>query len=112
MTTSRLRRIVGRPRLAVRYWPGWVDTTRRGRWIGPRPILALHRTPVPNCPQCDGTGEVESGSPYQEEPDIDPCPCAPFHPLLKLWLPHAAARLATAIDYRRNRHLYSSEPPF
>jgi hypothetical protein len=105
-------RILARHRLAVRYWPSWVDTTRRGRRIGPRPILALHRTPDPACPQCGGRGEIMCGSPGAEEPDIEPCDCTPFHPLIKLWLPRGTARLTRGIGYRRNRHHYSDQPPF
>ncbi|MFD7235082.1 hypothetical protein ACFWAT_07205 [Streptomyces syringium] len=81
------RRILPRHRLALRLWSGWVSTSRRGRPIGPRPILALHRTPDPHCPTCDGEGQVMSGVPGQDEPDFDDCDCAPFLPLAWIWLP-------------------------
>ncbi|MFJ8363071.1 hypothetical protein [Streptomyces sp. NPDC093984] len=83
-----IRRLLARHRLTVQYWDGWVATHRNGRAIGPRPILALHRTPNPNCAECGGTGEVQHGWPGAEEPDVDACDCAPFLPLAYVWLPN------------------------
>ncbi|ANZ18638.1 hypothetical protein O1L44_22545 [Streptomyces noursei] len=104
-----ISRVLARKRLTIRYWGGWV-ATRHGRPIGPRPILALHRTPDPNCLDCEGTGEVMCGSPGQEEPDYGDCHCAPFPPLAYLWLPKCPAWLRQ----RRLGHdpAFSDEPPF
>ncbi|MEU1309630.1 hypothetical protein ABZ419_12150 [Streptomyces cinnamoneus] len=111
-----IRRLMARHRLAVRYWSGWVSSGPRGRQIGPRPILALHRTPDPNCPDCDGRGEVMSGSPGQDEPDWDDCHCAPFLPLAYLWLPKPPAwlrRRRPAHDpWCTNPACTHDEPPF
>ncbi|OEJ52617.1 hypothetical protein [Streptomyces agglomeratus] len=89
--TSLFRRLLARHRLEVRYWDGWVSTRRGGRQIGPRPALALHRLPDPHCTTCGGQGEVEYGSPFQDEPGYDDCHCSPFLPLALIWLPRRPA---------------------
>ncbi|MFC5719881.1 hypothetical protein ACFP1Z_06770 [Streptomyces gamaensis] len=88
-----IRRLMARHRLAVRYWSAWVSTSPRGRQTGPRPILALHRTPDPNCPDCEGRGELAYGVQGQDEPEYSDCHCAPFLPLAYLRLPKRPAWL-------------------
>ncbi|MBB4889923.1 hypothetical protein FHS38_006001 [Streptomyces netropsis] len=108
-----IRRTLARHRLAVRCWSGWVSTSRSGRSIGPRPILALHRLPDPHCANCGGKGQVLSGTPYSDEPDFDDCDCAPFLPLAKVWLPKAPGWARPLLQVRRiRRAVYSDEPPF
>ncbi|QGV78524.1 hypothetical protein EIZ62_09910 [Streptomyces ficellus] len=68
--------------------------------MGPRPILALHRTPDPDCLDCGGSGEVECGVYGEDEPDWTDCDCAPFLPLAYLWLPKPPAWLR----HRRTAH--------
>ncbi|WP_406303800.1 hypothetical protein OHA61_17465 [Streptomyces sp. NBC_00885] len=97
-----------RPRLALRYHPAWYSHPTGKRPIGPRPMLGLHRTPDPECPACCGWGEVATGNPYCEEPGFYDCPCAPFLPLVKLWLP----KWADTTRYRRIKGVYSDSPPF
>ncbi|MEU8547820.1 hypothetical protein AB0C81_12610 [Streptomyces roseoverticillatus] len=109
-----IRRILARHRLAIRFWSGWFSTSRSGRQIGPRPVLALHRLPDPNCPHCGGLGEVTCGSPGQDEPGYDDCHCAPFLPLAFIWLPKPPRWARRPV---RNRdpwasNGYSDEPPF
>jgi hypothetical protein len=113
-----IRRLLARRRLKVCYHPAWVSHPVGGRLRGPRPILALHRLPDPDCPQCGGRGEVWSGSPGAEEPDVDACECAPFLPLAYLWLPNwprwARKRWVCPACGTRSRACgcYSDEPPF
>ncbi|MEV4871610.1 hypothetical protein [Streptomyces syringium] len=108
-----IRRMLARHRLAVRCWTGWVSTSRGGRPIGPRPILALHRTPDPHCTNCNGDGQVTSGVPGQDEPDFDDCDCAPFLPLAWIWLPKPPGWARRLFLARRRQHFtYSDEPPF
>ncbi|CAM5541416.1 hypothetical protein [Streptomyces abikoensis] len=109
-----LRSILARHRLALRLWTCWSSTSRRGRQVGPRPALALHRLPDPTCLDCDGRGEVMSGSPGQDEHTVDDCHCAPFLPLAYIWLPRPPRWL-----HRRRPAAhdpwgagYSNEPPF
>ncbi|MFI1160213.1 hypothetical protein [Streptomyces sioyaensis] len=98
-----------RPRLALRYHPGWYSHPPGGRPIGPRPTLALHRTPDPNCRTCGGDGCVMTGSQsHPEEPNFVDCPCAPFLPLVKIWLP----MWADTTRYRRGKPGSIDEPPF
>ncbi|MBZ4319408.1 hypothetical protein [Streptomyces huiliensis] len=84
-------RFLARRRLTIRYWASWSSTSSSGRHTGPRPILALHRLPDPNCRTCGGRGEVMCGVYGQEEPDYDDCDCAPFLPLAHIWLPKPPA---------------------
>jgi len=104
-----IRRLLARCRLEFRFWPGWVSYRAGGRQVGPRPLLGLHRTPDPLCPDCGGAGQVMCGGPGAEEPDFDACHCTPFFPLASLWLPKW-----TAARYYRRRAAtgYSDEPPF
>lgn len=77
-------------RLTITYWPVW----------GKRPALALHRTPDPHCPDCDGGGYVA------DDPDcIDEraCHCAPEAPLVRLSLPRIVNRCYRQSLIRRLR---------
>jgi hypothetical protein len=70
-------------RLTVTYWPAL--------YIGKRvrPALALHRTPDPHCPDCDGCGYTA----YEIDcADEAPCHCTPEQPLVALPLPRAVGR--------------------
>ncbi|WP_432188658.1 hypothetical protein [Streptomyces sp. Tue6028] len=113
-----MRRLLARHRLEIRHHPGWVSHPVGGRLRGPRPILALHRRPDPDCQYCGGWGEIEHGSPYGEEPEVDDCACAPFLPLAFVWLPNwprwARRRwLCPACGTRSHAcPCYSAEPPF
>ncbi|WP_329174671.1 hypothetical protein OG754_18365 [Streptomyces decoyicus] len=98
-----------RPRLALRYHSAWYSHPLGGRPIGPRPMLGLHRTPDPNCRICGGEGCVTTGnSSHPEEPDFVDCPCAPFLPLVTIWLP----KWADTTRYRRGTPGPIDEPPF
>lgn len=68
----------------------------------PRPALILTDTPRPDCRDCDGTGEIEAGTPDREEPDYWPCNC---------WDP-ARTRILLPLPRRLDRTPYSTEPPF
>lgn len=108
-----IRRTLARHRLAFRCWTGWVSTSRWGRPIGPRPILALHRTPDPHCTTCGGTGTVMCAGPYPDEPDFDDCDCTPFLPLAWIWLPKPPGWAQRLFLARHRQHFtYSDEPPF
>ncbi|MFV8130054.1 hypothetical protein [Streptomyces syringium] len=108
-----IRRTLARHRLAVRGWSGWVSTSRWGRPIGPRPILALHRLPDPDCPTCGGEGVVKSAGPYPDEPEVDDCDCTPFLPLAWIWLPKPPRWAQQRLQARRiRRAVYSDESPF
>ncbi|MFD7236877.1 hypothetical protein ACFWAT_16435 [Streptomyces syringium] len=108
-----IRRTLARHRLTVRCWTGWVSTSRSGRPIGPRPILALHRLPDPHCTNCGGKGQVMSGVPGQDEPDFDDCDCAPFLPLAWIWLPKPPGWARPLLQARHSqRGAYSDELPF
>jgi hypothetical protein len=98
-----------RLRLALRYHPGWYSHPAGGRPIGPRPMLGLHRTTDPHCHICGGEGCVMTRSESDpEEPHFIGCPCTPFLPLVKLWLP----LWADTTRYRRGTPGSTLEPPF
>ncbi|MDX3226091.1 hypothetical protein [Streptomyces sp. ME19-01-6] len=105
-----IRRILARRRLEIRYHAAWCSHPIGKRPIGPRPMVGLHRLPDPDCSTCEGDGYVMTGSAYDpEEPDFEGCDCAPFLPLVTLWLPKWSD---TTRVRRRNRPGYSDEPPF
>lgn len=82
---------------------------RRTDW--PRPALILTDTPRPRCPDCRGEGghEHTSVTAYGEFDGTDwyPCPCWDE---ARRWLLLPLPRLP--LRWRRDRHLYSDEPPF
>ncbi|MGA6156825.1 hypothetical protein ACPEIC_26115 [Stenotrophomonas sp. NPDC087984] len=105
-----IRRILARRRLEIQYHAAWFSHPIGKRPIGPRPMVGLHRLPDPDCPTCEGNGYVMTGNRIDpEEPDFEDCHCAPFLPLVTLWLPKWAD---TVRFRRRNRPGYSHEPPF
>lgn len=75
-------------RLRLTYWPVWFTSSGK-----PRPVLALHRTPDPHCPSCEGCGYVGQDP---EGIDETECECAPFAPVIALPLP-----LIANCHYRR-----------
>ncbi|MDW4904586.1 hypothetical protein RB628_04325 [Streptomyces sp. ADMS] len=111
-------RLLARHRLAIRHHAGWVSYPVGGRPRGPRPILALHRLPDPDCLYCGGEGEVIGAVYGEDEPDYDDCECAPFLPLRFVWLPHSPRwlrirRACPACGTRsRTCGCYSNQPPF
>ncbi|MET9416115.1 hypothetical protein ABZY03_18405 [Streptomyces klenkii] len=98
-----IRDLLARHRLAIHYWAGWVSTSRSGRTVGPRPVLALHRLPDPDCTTCGGTGEVTCAGPDADEPGYDDCYCAPFQPL-------AFIRLLKPPSFPRRRRPAAHDP--
>lgn len=105
-----IRRFLARRRLEIRYHVAWFSHPIGKRPIGPRPMVGLHRLPDPVCSTCAGDGWVMTASATDpEEPDFEDCDCAPFLPLVRLWLPKWAD---TGRFRRRNRPGYSDEPPF
>ncbi|MGE7432784.1 hypothetical protein [Kitasatospora sp. NPDC001175] len=76
----------------------------------PMPHLRLEDTPRPGCPDCDGTGEIETGG--DEDGPYEPWPChcwMPFRdPVLTIRLPLWGARRW----FGWTEPTYSTEPPF
>ncbi|MEU7061625.1 hypothetical protein [Streptomyces sp. NPDC046197] len=113
-----IRRLLARHRLEFCFHAAWVSHRVGKRPRGPRPILALHRLPDPNCSVCGGTGDVLHGWPGCEEPDVDTCDCAPFLPLAYVWLPKwprwARKRWICPACGTRSRTCgcHSTQPPF
>ncbi|MFD8964406.1 hypothetical protein ACFV0C_05265 [Streptomyces sp. NPDC059568] len=77
----------------------------------PRPALLLTDTPRPNCPHCEGDGGHNRD--YGDETgeyagtEWEPCPCWNEN---RCWVLLPLPRLP--LRFRRDRHLYSDEPPF
>jgi hypothetical protein len=74
----------------------------------PRPVIRLEDTPNPNCPDCEGTGEIPTGGDEDGPFEAAGCNCWTW------WRRWTLLRLPRWVARRRRwpDRVYSDEAPF